>query len=399
MSLDCHAFKYSPSEDHCIVLEGQNASDGIGRDYQLCKKKPLHVVGPSSAPLYTPDEYVEQAQAEIGVGSDILIYAVGSSSLLWMTWVDQLHLLLRRLGYRLPVVKAEAGGRLYPTKVPTCDDTQYFESLQTWRFGRVGWSSWDFAFEGWEGCTEGFRSIEGHRVRCQHGAGCAFSQDPVKASWLAKDASKSNITLIATWFNDDQQWSSNYKCFNGTRHSTQDVAPLTIACLLKTVRSIHAKNPRTWVLIMGKYPQTFHHITYKFIETYNDKIKEAVEKEPRTLFISYYVPSAHEGEFFQVAHAGHPNCRGSKIMAYAVAERLYRERIIARGLRHVGFSKQSILNSSCGELEVAACHSSGFCWVDPADRQCKAYGPGTSAYHTVCAGSVCSEAADGALAY
>jgi len=231
--------------------------------------------------------------------------------------------------------------------------------------------------------------IEGHRIKCQHGAGCAFSREPVFASNIAEDAARSNITLIATWFNDDQQWSSKYKCFNGQKHSQHQLGTVTINCLLRTVRSIHAKNPSTWVVIMGKYPQTFHHITYKYLSLLNARIRSVVETEPRTLFVDYYMPNQDEGDFFQEAHSGHPNCRGSRIMAHAVLKRLYEERVLSRGLRITSLDKKRLLNASCDTMNAGECHSSGLCWVDPTDRKCKMYSPGSKHFHTVCKGTIC----------
>lgn len=387
---NCEAFRYSLSDRRCVVLHNYNDTSGVSRDYQLCRKKELRKFSRTEAPLLLADEYVEQAEAEIPVGGNISVYALGSSSLLWMTWLDQLHLMLRRLGYSLPMVPPLAqGGQLYPTEVIGCDDTRYFEHLQTTRYGRIGWSSWDFSHEGWAGCQNGFRMIEGHKIKCQHGAGCAFSHEPVYASNIAEDAARSNITLIATWFNDDQQWSSHYKCFNGQKHSQHQLGTVTINCLLKTVRSIHAKNPHTWVVIMGKYPQTFHHITYKYLSLLNSRIRSQVEKEPRTLFVDYYMPNQDEGNFFQTAHSGHPNCRGSRIMAHAVLKRLYEERIISRGLRIISLDKKRLLNGNCSSMNAGECHSSGLCWVDPMDGKCKTYGPGSKQLHTVCKGTIC----------
>jgi len=333
---------------------------------------------------------LEQAGAEQEVGASISIYAVGSSSLVWMTWIDQLHLLLRRLGYRLPLVPPRAaGGQFYAQEVPRCDDTKYFEHLPTTRLGRIGWSSWDFAFEGWEGCSNGVRHIEGHRIKCQHGPGCVFSNESVFASSIAEDASVSDFTLLATWFNDDQQWSSKYKCLNGRKTKQHDLGSISIRCLLRTIRSIHARSARTWVLVMGKYPQTYQHITFKYLQALNKRIKAAVETEPRTLFIEYYIPNAKEGDFFQVAHSGHPNCRGSSIMAQAVVHRLFQEKILARTIRLAGLDKQQLLKRNCRKLDIPSCHSSGFCWIDPIDGLCKAYSPGSHHFHAVCKGTIC----------
>jgi len=157
----CKAFMFGSEEKRCVVLHSDEPGDGLIRDYHFCLKMKPRQFGSSEAPLLRPSEYMQQEHAEIEVGEDIRIYAVGSSSLLWMTWLDQLHLVLRRLGYRLPVVPSKIGARLYTLQAPTCDDSQYFEYLRTTRYAKIGWSSWDFGFEGWEGCkTAGEKSME-----------------------------------------------------------------------------------------------------------------------------------------------------------------------------------------------------------------------------------------------
>jgi len=387
----CKAFMFGSEEKRCVVLHSDEPGDGLIRDYRFCLKMKSRQFGSSEAPLLRPSEYMQQEHAEIGVGEDIRIYAVGSSSLLWMTWLDQLHLVLRRLGYRLPVVPSKIGARLYTLQAPTCDDSQYFEYLRTTRYAKIGWSSWDFGFEGWEGCKNGWQSVNGIKVKCQHGAGCAFGKDPVYYSQIAEDASGSNITLLATWYNDDQQWSTHFKCFNGIKMGSLKIAPLSISMLLKMIRAIHEKNPRTLIMVMGKYPQTYRHVTYPFLKTYNNMVKEAVEKEPRTLFVDFYMPNADEGSFYQIAHSGHPNCRGSKLLAHSVMDRLFKAKILSRSIRLGERSKNRILNPNCSHADLVECQTSALCWVDPQDNQCKTYHPGTWNYHTICEGTMCTD--------
>lgn len=400
MQEGCYAFRYGILSSACelmqsveIVASGASSSS-FGRDalvtkrleeveeqlgHQVCRKKELRHFPGTEAPLFGPNEIVEQTGAHLQIGESIWLYAVGSSSLVWMTWVDQLHLALRRLGYKVPVVPANRTPEFYPRQVPKCDDTKYFQHLKTSRFGRIGWSSWDFALEGWEGCgADGFRMIRDLRVKCQHGAGCSFSKNPVRVSDIAQDASKSNITLVATWFNDDQHWSTHFKCFDGQKKDWKDIAPITLHCLLRTVRAIHAHNPHTWILIMAKYPETYKHMTYQFILDYNAEVKKAVEKEPKTFFVDFYMPNDEEGDFYQSpAHGGHPNCRGSKIMTYAVIDRLYQEGIISRSIRLVKPQKKDVLNGNCSALGIAACHTSALCWMEPGTQRCVPYGAGS----------------------
>jgi len=386
----CRAFMFGSEDKRCVVLHHDEPGDGIIEDYRFCLKiKPTHR-GSMEAPMLRQGEYIEQDDAEIEAGKDIRIYAVGSSSLLWMTWLDQLHLLLQRLGYTLPVVPSQIGARLFSSQAPTCDDSQYFEYLRTTRFAKIGWSGWDFAFEGWEGCKNGWRDIRGVNVRCRHGAGCLFGHDPVYVSQIAKDASGSNITLLATWYNDDQQWSSHFQCFGGRKKDSLEIAALSIAMLLKLIRAIHVQNPSTLILVMGKYPQTYRHITYPFFVRYNRMVKEAVEKEPRTLFVDFYMPNADEGTFYQIAHRGHPNCRGSKLLAQSVMDKLFKEKILSRSIRLTGTNKHNIVNTNCSSADLVACQTSALCWVDPRDSLCKSYSPGSWESHTICRGTLCT---------
>jgi len=216
-------------------------------------------------------------------------------------------------------------------------------------------------------------------VKCQHGPGCAFSKNPLKISDIASDASHSNITFVSTWFNDDQQWSTHFKCFGGKKAEREEIEPVSVNLLRHIVQKIHERSPDTWVVIMSKYPETYKHKTPSFIIDYNGRVKEAVEQEPKTVFVDYYMPNDAEGEFYQApAHGGHPNCRGSQIMAHAVLTRLFEAKIIPRGLRLKEHTKDNLLTKECGQLDVDACHTSGFCWRDPADNgRCKSYSPGS----------------------
>jgi len=214
-------------------------------------------------------------------------------------------------------------------------------------------------------------------VKCQHGPGCAFSKNPLNVSDLALDASRSNITFVSTWFNDDQQWSTHFKCFGGKKADRTQIEPVTVRLLHNLVQKIHARNPHTLVVIMSKYPETFKHKMPAFLINYNRRVKEALELEPKTLFVDYYLPNDEEGEFYRAPmYGGHPNCRGSQIMAQAVLKRLFEAKVLPRSIRLAENTKENLLAKECGQLAVDACHSSGFCWRDPDDGRCKTYKPG-----------------------
>lgn len=387
---DCSSFLYSPRKKACFLLHGSASSTGDPY-LQLCRKTPQQVptaqqvltlggrVPKSGAPFYPPSEVTKQTGAEIQAGSAIGVYVIGSSSVVWTTWVEELHLALVRLGYTLPLVPAQRTPETYPRRLPTCDDAKYYHQLRTSRFGRIGWSSWDFAMDGWQGCgPDGFRSVLGHRIKCQHGAGCAFSKNAVYVDDLARDASYSNITLLATHFNDIQFSPTQRKCFGGAKMRLDSMMPLTLQGLRSTVRAIHKKSPHTWVVILAKYPETYMHKTVPLITDYNMRVKIAMEQEPKTLFVDYYMPNNYEGKFYQsVPNGGHPNCRGGKIMAHAVLHKLFDAKVIAQSLKQLPATKGNLLKQSCSTLTALSCHSSGFCWLDPEDHKCKTYGIGS----------------------
>jgi len=345
---------------------------------------PAKTAGALAIPLLNNSEHVDQEEAEIQVGGSVRLFALGASSMLWMTWVEQLHFYLLRLGYKVPLVDARMKPEDHPRSVQTCDNSAYFDRLETARFARIGWCSWDFAYEGWSGCNkDGYRIIGGHRVRCQHGPGCNHSVTGTWASEIAEDTARSDIALVATWFNDDQQKWSDYNCFYGKQIDHLEAArSLSVPSLLGTVRSIHARSPRVWVVVMAKYPQVPGHWTTQWLKEVNAVVKNALSNEPRTLFVEYIMPPDAHAHMYQTTHAGHPNCRGSKLMAQAVLRTLFSAKVLARGLRLREPVPSNIVNFNCSSLRSEACHTSAVCWLDPADAQCKPYGGGSRSVHS-----------------
>mmetsp|Transcript_114970 Transcript_114970/g.245507 ORF Transcript_114970/g.245507 Transcript_114970/m.245507 type:complete len:550 (+) Transcript_114970:51-1700(+) len=391
---DCGSFEYSTSEMWCVLNSKSRPNFWKHKDYHFCEKsekpggparqkelgRPERPVGHEAhfdAGFLQPGEYVDQPHAEIPVGGTVKLYAVGSSNILWMTWIDQLHLNLKRLGYKLPAVPAKTEARFYPSEPQTCDDTKYFNDLRTARMGKIGWHSWDFAYDGWDDCGhDGYRNITGEKVKCAHGPGCAFGRDVVRLSDIAEDASQSDVTLVTTWFNDDQP--DAIRCFNGTSLPREKILEMSIDGLRRLVRAIHAKNPNVWILILAKY-SVFHHVVDQWFTTLNANVKASLEKEPKTLFIDYNTPPPGGWPYFslwQTAHPNHPNCRGSKLMAHAIMERLYEAKVLARSVSLVN-PEVNKANRNCTSLEGAACRTSAFCWVEPKERQCKTYSAGS----------------------
>jgi len=333
-----------------------------------------------SAPAFEPDSYVEQHGAGIEVGGDIKLYAVGSSNLVWMNWIDQLHLYLQRLGYRLPLVPTKAIlSRSTPRSVPTCDDSAYFAKLRTARLGMVGWNSWDFAYDDFFDCDKhSFRKIGGHNVKCSVGPGCKGGKFLINASNIAEDAAKSHVTLISTWYNDHKAFLTKYACFDGEKLDYENTSEVTIPTIIRMVKEIHSKNPKVWILVMGLYPPTLNYKVVDeevvWIQQLNDKVREAVEKQPRTYFVDFEMPG-HGLEMYDRVHYGHPNCRGAKVMVYATLKRLFETKVLARSIRIVN-PKENLANEDCEHLEGAACGTSALCWVDPAFGKCRPYSAG-----------------------
>jgi len=86
-------------------------------------------------------EVAEKDDAAFSPGSELRLYALGSSSMLWMNWIEELHLNLLRLGYKLPPIEAKVNPEYHPRDIQTCDDSMYFDQLKTARFARIGWGA------------------------------------------------------------------------------------------------------------------------------------------------------------------------------------------------------------------------------------------------------------------
>jgi len=363
----------------------QGAAKGSSNDG--VRKCPIHATLEMPT-IIGPQEYVEQPGAQIPSCGELRLYVVGSSNVLWMTWVDQLHLYLASLGYYLPIVNTTTPAALHPWIVQTCDDTRYFKDLQTARIGRIGWHSWDFAFSSLDGCDANrFRTIGSHRVSCLAGGGkhpCMQSPPNMGLIDLAEDASRSDITIVSTWFNDKNVNANAMKnCVNfETMSYSRIIREITVPCLLRTVDAIHARNPRVWILILAKYPVQAGAGVDKqslgWIGDLNAAVQAVFEDKPRVLFVNYSLPP-DVMTYQQGRNWGHPNCRGSRIMAHAVIQRLFEAKVIQRGLCPAPHEGQDTLQS-CDRRSLAACHGSALCWVDPQAGLCKFYGPGSKTF-------------------
>merc|ERR1712187_583101 len=108
----------------------------------------------------------------------------------------------------------------------------------------------------------------------------------------------------------------------------------------------------------------------------------------RSLFVYYELPPDDVANMYQVAHPGHPNCRGSKIMAHSIVDRLFKAKVLGRSIKLVD-QDSNVVNRNCSTLSDTVCHTSAMCWLDPTSMTCKPYGTGSSDFHTVCDGSIC----------
>eukprot|EP00930_Biecheleria_cincta_P057993 TRINITY_DN4385_c0_g1_i2.p1 TRINITY_DN4385_c0_g1~~TRINITY_DN4385_c0_g1_i2.p1 ORF type:complete len:558 (-),score=70.29 TRINITY_DN4385_c0_g1_i2:1114-2787(-) len=88
-------------------------------------------------------QFLERTDATVHPGEELGLYVVGDSSVSWMTWPDQLHLMLRQLGFTLRQEQHALANVLhpYPEHVPRCDDYSEFMAIELPRISKVGWNS------------------------------------------------------------------------------------------------------------------------------------------------------------------------------------------------------------------------------------------------------------------
>lgn len=324
--------------------------------------------------------HADQAHAEFAAGAPLRVYVVGSSNVVWVTWVEQLHLLLQRLGFQLPEVHATEDPVHGPTDAPECEDSNDYKFLRTTRIGEPGWGSWGFAYEGANGCSGGYRWIGGTPVNCSPSWGCPHAgPKPLHLSRIAADAAGSDVALFSCWINDSKQYATNNICFNSTKVSREATAALSVANLLRMVRAVHARNPKVWVVVLALYPDVVMPTravdpnTLPTIREINRRVREGLAGEPRTLFADYAFPN--NVDLFQVRHFGHPNCRASKLMANGVVDALYGAGVLGRGLADGGSCDVASSINNCKSLSQACCQRAARCRLLDG-KYCVSYGPG-----------------------
>jgi len=315
----------------------------------------------------------------------VRFYAVGTSNAAWQTWPDQLHAMLRKLGFNVNMQGLDVPGALaQPSKAPVCADVDSYSSLQTPRLGMIGWSSWGFAYESKADCdAEGFRQIAGYPVSCTNAWACnpawQGSVPSVNVTRLAVGVRDAHFVVLSNWINDAKaalQSGPRETCYKGADIDLLGSTDVTAANLRRLIRAIHAQNPNVMVLVLARYPDTYHTVypneqTMQRVQTINDAVRERIQGEANTLWVDFSFPLGES--MFQTLSKVHPNCRGDKVMATSVIETLFAQKVLPRGFALAG--EECLSNSACSGLSIACCQRSALCAI-AADGSCAAYGPG-----------------------
>jgi len=338
---------------------------------------------------------VSQTTARIQVGGEVRFYVIGTSNVAWQTWPDQLHAMLRDLGYVVPSQAYTLTNLVHPSSGPICDNAKEFAGLETPRIGKVGWASWGFAYDSKEDCTpaefegqpeigqHGFRQIAGHQVSCINSWACNPAGQGkgtlVSPSAVAEDVKAADVVLLSNWINDSKQRWSQFKCYKSETVDFVDTTDITVVNLRRLIQAIHSKNPETIVLIMALYPGSSGPFVIEsslaLTAEINEKVRTRVN-EPNTFFVDYTVPVGQD--VFQTKHPGHLNCRGDKVLATRVLEVMFDAGVLARSLAlpKGDDSARCLAETACEAMvDKSCCQRSASCYVD-TQGLCKSYGPG-----------------------
>mmetsp|Transcript_32908 Transcript_32908/g.86938 ORF Transcript_32908/g.86938 Transcript_32908/m.86938 type:complete len:388 (+) Transcript_32908:117-1280(+) len=368
------------AEDGQVFLAPSNASSRRNASIPSSARVPSNVGGAERQHLRVVHGMagVEQAGAQIQPGGTVRVFGLGSSNMIWETWLDQLHMLLSRLGYSTPLVDAQYLPNVTrPASKATCDDDAEFSKLHTLRIAIPGWSSWGFAYESMADCdSEGFRDVLGYNLSCTNGWQCRpelTGPDAVVApSDVARIAKNSDITVVSNWVNDFTMRFQGNECFRGKFPGLDDVS-LTVHSLKLLIQQIHVENPKVVVVVMAKYPGAAGKKVGSDPSALNDAVRRGLADEPNTVFADFTFPV--DSDMFQLRRSGHPNCRGDKIMATAVVEALFHAGVLARGVAVDDDDADGCLaKSDCDGLSSPCCQRSAFC--TPQGAACVAYSPG-----------------------
>lgn len=285
-------------------IKSSNAPDapttGNSPDAPVSKYKPV--------PDHSPDvRFLEQEDAMFAVGAELGLYFVGSSNAAWQTWPDQVHHMLDDLGYQTPPIAASHPDvSMHPSHALVCDDSSELDVLETPRIGKVGWSSWGFAFENKDDCDEeGFRDIVGHRVGCTNAWACNpdwccgnGTMPLIRPSEIADDAAKSQLTVLSNWMNDGRQNRAENVCFDGEDIDPVATPEITVHNLKVLIRGIHQRNPAVVIVVLALYPDmdAYHHdgtvdeSSLPRVAAINHAVAEGLADEPNTIFVDYALP-------------------------------------------------------------------------------------------------------------
>jgi len=308
--------------------------------------------------------------ARIPQGGAVRLFAIGSSNLLWETWLEQLHLLLTRLEYQVPLVDSKGliKNRTRPDATARCDDIEALDALATLRIAKPGWASWGFAFEDQADCNAaGFRPFLGHSVSCTNGWQCnpdlTGSDAFIRPSVVAEVAKDADVVVLSNWVNDFTMRFQGNACFEGGEVLPPEDVSLTVASLLTLIRAIHAANPEVAVVVMAKYPGAIGKMTGPVYTAINSAVRLQLIGEPKTYFVDFNFPT--DEPMFLASRSGHPNCRGDRLFAQGIVNVLFKAGIINRGVA-TAKEEDCPIFAGCESYSGRedCCQAKAECWVN-----------------------------------
>ncbi|CAE8659283.1 unnamed protein product [Polarella glacialis] len=390
----CTGIEHSPALGRCEVWTSKILHTRASAGFTCLRfdSYPSTETSTTTVAASGPLGFVDQEGASIQVGGQVRLFAVGSSNTPWQTWPEQLNLMLRRMGYMTPVIAVKhPDSRMQATNAPVCDDNGELSLLETPRIGKVGWSSWGFAFESKDDCGNskgvwdplGFRSILGHRVSCTNAWACnpgwccgVGGQSFIRPSDIAEDAQHSQVTVLSNWINDNKQRHAQNVCFDGEAIDPVASTAITVHNLKLIIDAIHQRNAAVVVAVMALYPDASGPLlvegTLQLVADINNAVKLGLDGMPNTIFVNYTFPVGER--VFQTLHPGHANCRGDKLLAAAIIDSLYREKVLARGLA-LADPTTCLARADCEALAPECCQHSALCKMD-GQGHCLSYGEG-----------------------
>eukprot|EP00933_Yihiella_yeosuensis_P044590 TRINITY_DN39856_c0_g1_i1.p1 TRINITY_DN39856_c0_g1~~TRINITY_DN39856_c0_g1_i1.p1 ORF type:complete len:570 (+),score=78.75 TRINITY_DN39856_c0_g1_i1:74-1783(+) len=379
-SLGCTGIEFNRQSGRCEIWKASIGYTQGVTGYTCLRFNPLQTTTtqPSTG-------FQEQEGALIQIGGEVRVLAVGSSNTPWQTWPEQMNLMLKRMGYQTPAIPATSPDVfMHPSDAPICDDADELSVIESPRIGKIGWSSWGYAFENKDDCdATGFRKILSHNVSCTNAWACnpnwCCGRGPspfIKPSAIAEDARHSQVVVLSNWINDSKQRHAKNVCFGGEAVSQTGSTAITLFNLKRIIDAIHYRNSQVVVVVLALYPDSYGETvitrTLPQVAEINEAVRKGLAGIPNTIFADYTFPSGQA--VFQTMHRGHANCRGDKVLATAVMEALYREKILARGLA-LAAPETCLSRSDCESMDTDCCHRSALCKVNQAG-QCVAYSVG-----------------------